>query len=150
MRCFQLTEVDKVEPRIPISTQDGTCFIKLSEKRTVDVCPHALEDSEEEGFIERVSVEFLDEKPKYRLVRETKADSDQALLMLPPTNRFSYVSLSEDRCDLTSASDTVSLLLILQPGNQILVTPQADDEQLTQWVLHFDGETITSKPLKNS
>ena len=149
MQCFQLVEADQIEARIPIKTEAGDSFIELAQCRNVEVDSRVLESNQADGFIERVSVEFLDKSPSYRLVPETSIDSDQALLLLPPTKRFSYVSLSEDKCDLTSSKDDVSLLLILQPGNKILVTPQEDDETLTQWVLHFDGQTMTSKPLNS-
>lgn len=146
MRCFNVSAVESVESRIPVKSQGGETFIDLGEGKRVAVQSDACSDDEDGQFIENASIEFADDGCKFSVV-VSDSDDSQALVLLPPTKLYGYVSLGKEKLKLSSSSKDVSLLVVLQKGNRILVTPLSDEDPLQQTVLLFDGENIIFKTL---
>ena len=147
MRCFRVIAVNSVESRIPVRVEGGETFIDLGEGKRVAVDADSCAEDDDGRFIEKASIKFAEDDDYTFTVASDDSGDSQALVLLPPTKRYSYVSLGKESLKLSSASKNVSLLVVLQKGNRILVTPQSDREPQQQTVLQFDGETILFKPL---
>lgn len=146
MRCFKVLAVDSVESRIHVQSEGGETFIDLGEGRRVAVQSETCLEDEDGQFIENASIEFAEDGCKFSVVASDTGDSE-ALVLLPPTRLYGYVSMGKESLQLSASSKDVSLLVVLQKGNRILVTPLSDQEPLLQSILLFDGEKIIFKTL---
>lgn len=149
MICFSLKNLDLVELKIPVSVTAEGNFVLLGgpRDRKIPVSDDLIPEKTGNCHIERVDIEFPESPEKsFRLVKETAASRRQALVLLPPTGRYSYVSqAANDSEELSAASDDVALLVILQPGNKLLVRENGKEPGRKK-VLSFDGSVVSLEP----
>ncbi len=157
MICYSLKSLDLLEAKIPVQIENGEAFLFLGgpRKRKISAACDLEGESTGEVYLERVDIRFSDhQNGDFCLVKETSSSRNQALVLLPPTERFSYISQTDSGDELCAASDTVSLLVVMQPGNKILVREKSGpkgrkghkDRRLRKKVLFFDGEKLLLKP----